>query len=117
MTGSIAVGVAAGLVLRWTGYPLVGEAVYWAGILGFLAVWRGTSVQLVDERDVELERRAAHTTLSAVGPLLVLGASTARVLTWVTDYTVPIVIWGVLYGYVSLFVVFGVAYVWHRYRS
>ena len=51
MIGFVVAGVAASLVLREVGYPLAGEAVYWIGIVGFLAVWLGTSVQLFDERD------------------------------------------------------------------
>ena len=52
-------GVAVGLVLRWLDYPVVGEAVYWVGILVFFAIWKGADIELMDERDLELERRAS----------------------------------------------------------
>ncbi|MCU4801561.1 DUF2178 domain-containing protein [Halobacteria archaeon HArc-gm2] len=117
MVGSIAVGVALSLLLRALEYPLVGEVVYWAGIVGFVAVWLATPVTLFDERDVALERRAAHLTLNVFAPVLVVGASAARILTYVGAYEVPAVVWGALWGYFALFVTFAVAYGWLRYRS
>jgi|AntDeeMinimDraft_5_1070356.scaffolds.fasta_scaffold00132_33 tellurite resistance protein TehA-like permease len=116
MIGSIAVGVALSLLLRALDYPLVGEVVYWVGIVGFVAVWLATPVTLFDERDVALERRAAHLTLNAFAPVLVIGASAARILTHVGAYEVPATVWGALWGYFALFVTFGVAYGWLRYR-
>jgi len=116
MFGSVLGGTAVGLVLRNLDYPLVGEAVYWVGILAFFAIWKGVDVQLMDERDWELERRASMTALQLILAVAVVGASTARLLTWLTDYTVPVVVWGALYGYIGLFIAFGVAYLWHRTR-
>jgi hypothetical protein len=116
MTGSIFGGTAVALVLRSLGYPILGEGVYWIGILAFSAIWLGTDIQLMDERDRELERRASLSALKIVGPVLVVGASSARLLTWLTDVTVPAMVWGALYGYVGLFVAFGIAYLWHRSR-
>ena len=116
--GFIVGGTAVGLVLReGLGYPLLGEAIYWLGIVGFLAVWRGTPVTLFDERDRALERRASQLTLVLFAVVLVLGASSARVLSYVTTYEVPAAIWTVLWGYVALFGVFGVVYLGLRYRS
>ena len=117
MWGSLLGGVAIGLMLRSVGYPFVGEAVYWLGVIGFVGVWGGTSLTLFDERDRALERRAAATTLTVSAPVLAIGASAARVLTWTDTYTVPTVVWGALYGYVAVFVTFGVVFVWHRYRG
>ncbi len=117
LVGFVVGGVGLGLILRiGLGYPLVGEAVYWLGIIGFLAVWRGTSITLVDERDRALERRASQITLATFGAVLVLGASSARVLSYTGTYEVPGMVWAVLWGYVALFGVFGVVYLWLRYR-
>jgi len=114
--GSIFAATGSSLLLRGLGYPLLGEAVYWAGIVAFVAVWQGTDVQLVDERDAELERRAGLTALQIDGVVLVVGASTARLLPLLTDYAVPTMVAGALYGYVGLFVAFGLSYLWHRRR-
>jgi uncharacterized membrane protein len=116
MFGFIAVGVVVGLVFRFLGYPLVGELIYWIGIIGFLAVWRGTSLTLFDERDRALEQQASQITLSVFAIVLVLGASAARVIPRISTYTVPTEFVGALYGYVALFVVFGVSYLWVQYR-
>ena len=109
-------GTAVSLLLRWLGYPVVGEAVYWVGILAFFAIWRGSDIELMDERDRELEQRAGMSAIGIVGAVLVVGASTSRLLTWLTDYTVPAFVWGALYGYIGLFIAFGVAYFYHRRR-
>ncbi|MFC6836568.1 DUF2178 domain-containing protein [Halomarina ordinaria] len=114
MVGSLLGGVGLSLALRVLDYPLAGEAVYWLGVLGFLAVWFGTSVTLFDERDRALERRASQLALLALAPVLVVGASAARVLPLVSDYAVPAAVWPALYAYVSVYVVFGVAYAWVR---
>lgn len=117
LVGFVVGGVAIGLVLReGLGYPLVGEAVYWLGIIGFLLVWRGTSLTLFDERDRALERRASQITLTVFAVVLVVGASLARVLSYTNTYEVPAVVWAVIWGYIALFGVFGVVYFWLRYR-
>ncbi|MFB6126844.1 MAG: DUF2178 domain-containing protein [Halolamina sp.] len=117
LVGSVLVGAVAGVGLRSVGYPLVGEALYWVGIVGFLAVWQGTSVKLFDERDHSLERRASQLTLSMLAPVLVVGASLSRLATWLDWFAVPTAVRGALYGYVTVYVVFSVAYLWLRYRS
>jgi len=114
MFGSVLAGVAAGFALRYLDYPLLGEGVYWLGIVGFLAVWRGTSTTLFDERDVALERRASQLTLLLFAVVLVVGASAARLLPLFGSGTVPPAVRGALYGYAALFAAFGVVYVWLR---
>ncbi|WP_243700442.1 DUF2178 domain-containing protein [Halorussus pelagicus] len=99
------------------GYPLVSEAVYWVGIVGFLAVWVGTSVTLFDERDQALERRASKLTLTIFAPVLVVAASLARVLPKVSDVTMPEAIWPALYAFVALYAVFAVVYLTLRSRT
>ncbi|WP_073307669.1 DUF2178 domain-containing protein [Halobaculum gomorrense] len=110
--GSVGLGVAANVALRLLSYPVAAEAAYWVGIVGFLAVWQFSPVQLFDERDAELERRASTLTLVAAAVVLVLGASGARTLGALGVYDAPPFVEGVLYGYVGLFVVFAVAYGW-----
>lgn len=117
MYGFVAGGVVTGLSLRLFDYPLAGELVYWVGVLGFLAVWFGTSVKLFDERDAALERRASQITMYVFAAVLVVGASAARVLTALGVYDVPPEVSGALYGYVALFVVFGLVFLGVRART
>lgn len=116
MIGSILAAVVLSVLLRNFEYHLAGEAVLWLGFLTYGVIWKGTDVQVMDERDWELERRASLTAIQLVGAVLIVGASTARLLPLLTDYTVPVIVSGALYGYVGLYVAFGVAYLWHRYR-
>jgi hypothetical protein len=109
-------GTGIALLLRYFDYPVVGEAVYWLGILAFFAIWQGSDIELMDERDRALEQRAGMSAIGIVGAVLVVGASASRLLTWLTDYTVPAFVWGALYGYIGLFIAFGVAYLYHRRR-
>lgn len=116
MYGFVFGGVALALALRFLDYPVLGEAVYWVGIVAGLAVWRGTSLSLFDERDRALERRASQLTLSLIAAVAVVGASAARMLHQVGGYTASPEIWGALYGYAGLFAVFGLVYLGLRYR-
>lgn len=116
LVGSVVGGAGVSLLLREVlGYPVLAEAAYWLGILGFLGVLLGTSETLFDERDRQLERRASQLTLTAFAVVLVVGASAARTLPRVSDYVVPDAVWPALYAYASLYVAFAVAYGWVRY--
>jgi 4-hydroxybenzoate polyprenyltransferase len=114
--GSVLAGVLAALALRFLGYPLLGEAIYWVGLLLAVGIWLGSSTPLFDERDAALERRASQVTISVFAVVLIVGASAARVLPRVSDVVVPPEVVGALYGYVALFAVFAVSYLWFRYR-
>jgi hypothetical protein len=116
MIGSILGAVVVSVLLRTFDYHLVGEAVFWLGLVAYGVIWKGTDVQVMDERDWELERRASLSAVQLAGAVLIVGASAARLLPLLTDYTVPVIVSGALYGYVGLFVAFGAAYLWHRYR-
>ena len=117
MWGSLFGGIAVALVLRALGYPLVGEGVYWVGIVGFLGIWQGTSVTLFDERDVTIERRASQLALAVSAVVLVVGASAVRVLSVVDGYTASPTVFGFLYGYMAVFVTFAIAFIWVRARA
>ena len=111
-------GVGIGLVLRLLlERPLLGEAVYWVGVLGFLAVWFGSPVTLFDERDKSLEQRASVLTLGVFAVVFPVSASAARVLSYTDTIKVPAEIWTVLWGYVALYGVFAGIYGWLRYRQ
>jgi uncharacterized membrane protein len=116
MYGSILVGVLGFVAGSELDYPLVGLAVYWAGILGFVAVWKGTSVTLFDERDAALERRASHVTLQVAGVVGVLTMTSMVVLEEATTTGVSERVWGGFLALSGLFVLYGVVYLFLRYR-
>lgn len=113
--GCLVVAVGGFLVGSNLGYPLVGVGVYWAGVLGMLAVWKGTSLQVFDERERALDRRASHVTLTIAGLALIAGAPGQVVLSEL-GYELSPLVEGALWGLTAQFAVFGVVYVWLRYR-
>jgi hypothetical protein len=112
---AIGVGVLGFLGLDELGYPFAGLAVYWAGVIAFAGIWKGTSVQLFDERDAALERRTSHATLKLVGGLGLLAFTTLVVL-GETTVEVPDLVWGAYLGYSALFLLWGGVYTVLRYR-
>jgi uncharacterized membrane protein len=116
MYASVLVGVLGFLALDELGYALAGLGVYWAGIVAFLAVWKGTSVTLFDERDTALERRASHATIGVVGALGVLTFTSLVVLGETTTVEVPDAVWTLYLGYAALFVLWGAVYTVLKYR-
>lgn len=116
MYGSVLVGVIAFVAADELGYELVGLAVYWIGILAFVGLWKGTSIQLFDERDVDLERRTSLLTLKIAAVLGVLWMSTMVVLNAATTITIPERVWGGFLTLSGLFVLYGGVYLFLRYR-
>lgn len=117
MFGVLLGGVTISLVLRFLEFPLVGEAVYLVGFAAFLAIWQGTSITLFDERETELERRAATVTLTVTAFVLIFSASGARVFHAITGSSVPPWLHYAIYGFIAQFVLFAIVYTWYRYRQ
>ena len=116
MYGCIGVGVGGFLAAVELDFPLVGLAVYWAGILAFFGVWKGTSVTLYDERDLDLERRASLLTLQIAGAVGLLSMTTLVVADQMPSVAVPERAVGGFLTTSALFVVYGVVYTVVRYR-
>ncbi|AAG19011.1 MULTISPECIES: DUF2178 domain-containing protein [Halobacterium] len=116
MYACIGVGVGGFIVAAEFDYPLAGLVVYWAGILGSLAVWKGTSVTLYDERDLDLERRASLLTLQIAGVVGLLAMTTHVVVDQMPSVDVPEEFVGGFLTISALFIVYGVVYTAIRYR-
>jgi len=116
MYACIAVGVVGFIAAVELDYPLVGLVVYWAGILAFFAVWKGTSVTLYDERDIDLERRASLLTLQIAGVVGVLAMTVLVVAGQVPSLAVPERVVGGFLAISGLFLVYGVVYTVVRHR-
>lgn len=97
-------------------YQLVGLGVYWAGVAAMLFVWKGTPLQLFDEREQQLDRRASHVTLSIVGAVLIVGGP-GQVLLTELGYELSAAVEGALFGYAAQFGLFGVVYLAIRLRQ
>lgn len=115
MYASIVLGSLGLIVASRFDHPVLGVGVYWAGVLGFLAIWRGSSVPVFDERDVALERQASLRTLQAVGAVGIVAIPAGVTLADLGYLTLPPAAYGAFYAYAALFVGFGVVYGWLRY--
>ena len=114
--GILAAGIAGFVIGISIDYPVVGVGIYWAGFVGFFAVERWSPVELFDERDCALERRASYDALRLTGAALVVLAPGASVLEETGRYEIPRAVEGAFLGYVVLFAVFGITYLVRRYR-
>ena len=117
MHGLIVIGIVAYLLAMYLDQLVVGTLLYWGCFLGFIAVWQGTSLDLYDERDQRLERAAGNTTLGLFAFVVVFGIPGLVLLAEIGLYEAPAVLWGVMYGYASIFIVFGVVYTVTRIRA
>lgn len=110
--GILGLFVAFGAWIVVPADPLVfaGVAIYWLGFLGYLGIWKGTSVTLFDEREEQMELKASGLTLSVFAFVLVFSAPAVVALSITDVYTVPPELWGAITAYVAVFVVFGIVY-------
>lgn len=115
--GCVLVGVAAYVVALQLGYVLFGTVVYWGAFLGMLGIWKGTSIELYDEREQMIDLRAGGWTLWVFTFVLVFGAPGLVALESAGYYDAPPELWGAMFGYGALYLVYGAIYTVHRYRS
>ena len=113
----LVVGILAYFAAIRLDYIVLGTLVYWAGFLGMIAIWQGTSIDLYDEREQLLDLRAGGWTLGIFAFVLVFGAPGLVALESTGSYEAPPELWGAMFGYAALFAVYGVIYTVHRYRS
>lgn len=106
MYGSLAIGFVGYILGLRADLPLAALAVYWVGFLGFLGVWKGSSVTIYDERHVALERRAAKWTFTIVGAVLIVVGPALPAIE-AAGYEVPTLAVGALYGFAAMFGVHG----------
>lgn len=111
----IGAAMLAFIGLDWLGYPLVAVGGYWLFVLGAAAVLC-RSDHVMDERDRARERRTSHRAVVAVGVALVVLGPGLGALAEAGIYDAPAVVDGVLFGWVALYAVWGVAHAWSRLR-
>lgn len=117
MGACLAVGIVAYVMGVELGYVIPGTVVYWAGFLGMVGIWKGTSIELYDEREQQIELEAGGQTLGVFAYVLVLGGPGLAAFESAGYYDAPPELWGAFYGYAVLYLVFGVIYTVHRHRS
>lgn len=116
MIGSVLGGTAGFITAESAGFPLVGIVLYWVGFGGFVMIWQGTSVELFDERDRALERRATTIATTIFTLSIILLWPTLLILSETDVYAPPPAFDGVLLAVAVQALLFAVAYLWLRYR-
>lgn len=111
--GLVALGCVAFLGGIALDYPLVGVAVYWLCCLGFMAYGSLTDAEPYDERDQEIMAKAAGTTLTVAGFVLIAGGPGMAALQAADVATAPGWFWGAMYALAGVFGVYAVAIQYH----
>ena len=88
----------------------VGLGLYWLGGLGMGIGYWHSPVSVRDELEQRMEREASQTTLTFVAAVTILGFPAEVVLSTTGVYTVPDGLRGALWGYLLLFIIFGIAH-------
>jgi uncharacterized membrane protein len=113
--GLIAAAMLAFLTLDFVGRPILAVAAYWTFVLGAVVVlYRSDAI--MDERDRALERIASHRTIMLVGAGLIVLGPGVDALAEANVYDVPPIVDGFLFGWVAVFVVWGLSYGVTRFR-
>ena len=113
--------LGAGILALWIGIALdrfvLGVALYWTGGLGMGLVQRFSPVDLYDERDTTIERKASQNTLNAFAYLFVLGTPGGLALRESGLVTLPGEFYGATWTLFAVFVAFGASVIYHKYRT
>ncbi|NHN43310.1 hypothetical protein G9C85_16960 [Halorubellus sp. JP-L1] len=107
--GLVAAAMLSFITLDYLGRPIVAVAAYWTFVVGAATVvYRSDAI--MDERDLALERITSLRAIQVVGAALVVLGPGIGALSEAGIYDAPPVVDGVLFGWVAVFVVWGVAY-------
>jgi uncharacterized membrane protein len=113
--------LGAGILALWIAIALdqfvLGVALYWAGGIGMGLVQRFSPVELYDERDATIERKAGHNTMNVFAYVFVLGAPGGLVLEEAEIVALPGEFHGAMWTLFAVFVVYGASVIYHKYRT
>ncbi|GAA0718923.1 putative membrane protein [Halorubrum trapanicum] len=113
--------LGAGILALWIGIALdrfvLGVALYWAGGIGMGLVQRFSPVELYDERDTTIERKASQNTVNVFAYVFILGTPGGLALEESGVVTLPGEFYGATWTLFAVFVVFGASVLYHKYRS
>lgn len=104
--GLVAVGCLAFVGGLELGRPLVGVGLYWACGVGFMAYAAVTDSDPYDERDLEIQAKAAGSTLTVAAVVLIAGAPGMAALEAANAYAAPSWFWGAMGAFAGVFAVF-----------
>ena len=113
--------LGAGILALWIGIAVdrfvLGVALYWAGGLGMGLVQRFSPVELYDERDSTIERKASQNTIKVFAYVFILGTPGGLALQESGVVTLPSGFYGAMWTLFSVSAVFGAFVLYHKYRT
>jgi len=115
--GLLGVGIAALLIGTAIDRFVIGVFLYWAGGIGMGLVQRYSPVDLYDERDDTIERKASQNTMQVFAYVFILGAPGGLVLEESGILTLPGEFYGAMWTLFSLSAVFGAFVLYYKYRT
>ncbi|NHN43309.1 hypothetical protein G9C85_16955 [Halorubellus sp. JP-L1] len=108
------VAYVAGLALD---RPLVGVALYWLCCVAFLGYAAVTDTDPYDERDREVQAKAAGSTLTVAAFVLIAGAPGMAALEAANAHAAPAWFWGAMFALAGVFGVFALGTTYHERRT
>jgi uncharacterized membrane protein len=108
-SGLLAAAILAFFTLDYVGRPIVAAIAYWGCAAGAVAVLYRSDV-IMDERDRSLERITSHRAVLTVGAALVVLSPGISALSAANVYEATPFVDGILFGWLALFVVWGLAH-------
>jgi hypothetical protein len=112
--GLVAVGCLAFVGGLELGRPLVGVGLYWACCVAFMTHAAVTDSDPYDERDLEIQAKAAGSTLTVAAIVLIAGAPGFAALEAANVYTAPEFFWGAMGALAGVFGVFALGMTYHK---
>ena len=113
--------LGVGILALWIGIAVdrfvLGVALYWAGGLGMGLVQRFSPVELYDERDGTISRKASQTTMNVFAYVFVLGTPGGLALQESGLVTLPGEFYGATWTLFGVFVVFGASHLYYKQRT
>lgn len=113
--------LGAGILALWIAIALdrfvLGVVLYWTGGIGMGVVQRFSPIELYDERDKTIERKASQSTLNVFAYVFILGAPGGLVLAETGAVTLPGEFYGATWTLFAIYVVYGAAVAYHKYRT
>ena len=113
--------LGVGILALWIAIALdrfvLGVALYWAGGLGMGVVQRFSPVELYDERDATIDRRASQITLNVFAYVFILGLPGGLVLAETGVVALPGWFHGATWTLFAIYVVYGAAVAYKKYRT
>ena len=113
--------LGVGILALWIAIALdrfvLGVALYWAGGIGMGLVQRFSPVELYDERDATIDRRASQITLNVFAYVFILGLPGGLVLAETGVVALPGWFHGATWTLFAIYVVYGAAVAYKKYRT